>query len=127
YLEPKAMSEEIVIEASTASQAGESTQPDVTEVLDQSTSENGETTETTATGEQEEGKDPNAWALKRIGALTAKSHEAAREAQAARGEAERYRLLVEQMQRGETPDVTTTGQQPDIDALVAQRATEIAQ
>lgn len=121
------MSEEIVIEASTASQAGESTQPDVTEVLDQSTSENGETTETTATGEQEEGKDPNAWALKRIGALTAKSHEAAREAQAARGEAERYRLLVEQMQRGETPDVTTPGQAPDIDALVAQRATEIAQ
>lgn len=123
------MSEEIVIEASTASQESESTQPDVTEGLAPSTSENGESTEAAAQGEQnEEGKDPNAWALKRIGALTAKSHEAARDAQAARGEAERYRLLVEQMQRGETPDtVTPPGQQPNIDELVTKRATEIAQ
>lgn len=122
------MSDEIVSEASTASQEGESTQPDVTDVLDQSTSETGEGTEATEQGEQqEEGKDPNAWALKRIGALTAKSHEAERKAQAAQGEAERYRLLVEQMQRGETPEVTTPGQQPNIDELVTKRATELAQ
>jgi len=121
------MSEESVIEASPATQEAESTQPDVIEGLDPSTSETGEGTEATAQGEQEEGKDPNAWALKRIGALTAKSHEAERKATAAQGEAERYRLLVEQMQRGETPDVTPPGQAPNIDELVTQRAAEIAQ
>lgn len=122
------MSEETVIEASTASQGGESTQPDVTEVLDPSTSETeGEQGEAEQAGNTEEGKDPNGWALKRIGALTAKSHEAVREATAAKAEAERYRLLVEQMQRGEEPAVTPPGQQPNIDELVTKRATEIAQ
>lgn len=123
------MSEESEVLASTAGQGGESTQPDVTEGLDQSTNENGESTEAAATTEAtEEGKDPNGWALKRIGALTAKSHEAERNATAARGEAERYRLLVEQMQRGETPEtVTDPGKAQNIDELVNKRATEIAQ
>jgi hypothetical protein len=122
------MSEEIASEASTASQEGESTQPDVNESLDPSTNETeGEQGETEQAGNTEEGKDPNGWALKRIGALTAKSHQAEREAQAAKGEAERYRLLVEQMQRGEEPAVTTPGQAPNIDELVTKRATEIAQ
>jgi hypothetical protein len=128
-LESKAMTDQIASEASAAThQDGESTQPDVTEALTQSTSEHGESPEAPAKGEQEEGKDPNAWALKRIGALTAKSHEAERNAQAARGEAERYRLLVEQMQRGDTPATVTDPAQPaNIDELVSKRATELAQ
>lgn len=122
------MSEEIASEASTASQDGESTQPDVNDSLESSTNENGEGTEAAEQGEQqEEGKDPNAWALKRIGALTAKSHEAERRATASAGEAERYRLLVEQMRAGETPDINQPGKEPNIDELVSQRATEIAQ
>lgn len=121
------MSEENV-EASTATQDAESTQPDVTEELDQSTSKpEGDQSEQEQAGNTEDGKDPNGWALKRIGALTAKSHEAVREAQAAKAEAERYRLLVEQMQRGEEPVVTQPGQQPNIDELVTKRATELAQ
>lgn len=122
------MSEESEVLASSATQEAESTQPDVTDELEESTSENGESTEAAAATEQEEGKDPNGWALRRIGALTAKSHEAERQAQAARGEAERYRLLVEQMQRGETPEtVTAPGEAPNIDELVTKRATELAQ
>lgn len=123
------MTEQTASEASAATQDGESTQPDVTEALDQSTSETGQNTETPEqAAATEEGKDPNGWALKRIGALTAKSHEAERNAQAARGEAERYRLLVEQMQRGETPATVTDPAQPaNIDELVSKRAAEIAQ
>jgi len=123
------MSEESEVLASSAGQEGESTQPDVTEALDQSTSENGKSTEAPETAEAtEEGKDPNGWALKRIGALTAKSHEAERSAAAARGEAERYRLLVEQMRRGETPEtITDPGTAPNIDELVTKRATELSQ
>ena len=121
------MSEEIGSEASTASQDGESTQPDVNESLESSTSENGEVTTTEASAEQEDGKDPNGWAVKRIGDLTRQRHEAERKATAATDEAARYRMLVEQMQRGETPDVNTTGEQPNIDDLVTKRAGEIAQ
>lgn len=114
----------------TTSQEAEPTQPDVIdEQSDQSTDESGENTEATGQAEKEDGgKDPNGWALKRIGALTAKSHEAERREQAAKGEAERYRLLVEQMQRGETPEtVTAPGEQPNIDELVAKRAEELSQ
>lgn len=121
------MSEEIGSEASTATQDAESTQPDVKESLDPSTSENEATSTTEASAENEEGKDPNGWAVKRIGDLTRQRHEAERNATAAKGEAERYRLLVESMQRGEEPAVTPPGQAPDIDELVSRRATEIAQ
>lgn len=114
----------------TTSQEAEPTQPDVIDQQsDQSTDESVENTEAKEQAENEEGgKDPNGWALKRIGALTAKSHQAEREAQAAKGEAERYRLLVEQMQRGETPEpVTKPGEQPNIDELVNKRAAEMEQ
>jgi len=121
------MSEEIGSEASPASQEGESTQPDVNESQESSTSENEATSTTEASAENEEGKDPNGWAVKRIGDLTRQRHEAERNATAAKGEAERYRLLVEQMQRGEEPTVTPPGQAPNIDELVSKRATEIAQ
>lgn len=111
----------------TTSQEAEPTQPDVTEALDQSTSESVETPDTGEQAENQEGKDPNGWALKRIGAVTAQKHEAERKLQAAQGEAERYRLLVEQMQRGETPEPTVPGQAPNIDELVTKRAAELAQ
>lgn len=114
----------------TTSHEAEPTQPDVIDQQsDQSTDESGENTEATGQAENEEGgKDPNGWALKRIGALTAKSHQAEREAQAAKGEAERYRLLVEQMRRGDAPEtVTAPGEQPNIDELVNKRAAEMEQ
>ncbi|WP_242176583.1 hypothetical protein [Pseudomonas sp. MONT-RG-20F-20-E-7-02] len=113
----------------TTSQEAESTQPDVTDELDQSTSTTeGDTNADDQAGNTEEGKDPNGWALKRIGALTAKTHQTERELQAAKGEAERYRLLVEQMQRGEeTAPVNVPGEPQDIDALVNKRAAELSQ
>lgn len=110
------------------SQEAESTQPDVQ--LDQSTSENGEESQNEeGQGEQQEGKDPNAWALKRINSLTAQKHEAERLAQAKAGEAERYRMLVEQFQRGETPESLSAKPESEqnIDELVTKRAQEIAQ
>lgn len=123
------MTDQNETQASTAPQDVESTQPDVNQELDPSTSEPGDTQDTQSQADaNEEGKDPNGWAIKRIGALTAKSHDAERRATAAQGEAERYRLLVEQMQRGEAPEqVTPPGQQPNIDDLVNKRAAEIAQ
>lgn len=78
-------------------------------------------------GEQQEGgKDPNAWALKRIGEVTRQRHEAERKAEAARSEAERYRLLVEQMQGGEQQPSKPQAE-PDIDELVQKRAAELDQ
>lgn len=75
------------------------------------------------------GKDPNGWALKRISQLTQQRHEAERKAQAKESEAERYRLLLEQTQRGDkqTDTVTVPGEQPNIDELVTKRATELEQ
>lgn len=113
----------------TTSQDAESTQPDVTEELDQSTSE---TTADAGAEEQstesQEGKDPNAWALKRISELTRQRHEAERKAEASTGEAARYRMLVEQLRAGNTDEATdTTPQQPNIDELVEKRAAEKAQ
>lgn len=116
-------------QASTAGQEGESTQPDVNLELEPSTSQPGDAPNADSQADaNEEGKDPNGWAIKRIGTLTAKTHDAERRATAAQGEVERYRLLVEQLQRGETPDpVAQPGQQPNIDELVNKRAGEIAQ
>jgi hypothetical protein len=97
--------------------------------LDQPTSETeqSQTTETPAEQSQE-GKDPNGWALKRINELTRQRHEAERTAQTKSGEAERYRLLVEQMRNGEQGDQPQVpGQQPNIDEMVNQRAKQIAQ
>ena len=113
----------------TTSQDAESTQPDVTEELDQSTSE---TTADTGAEEQstesQEGKDPSAWAIKRISELTWQRHEAERKAEASTGEAARYRMLVEQLRAGNTDEATdTTPQQPNIDELVEKRAAEKAQ
>lgn len=113
----------------TTSQDAESTQPDVTEELDQSTSE---TTADAGAEEQstdtQEGKDPNAWALKRISELTRQRHEAERKAEASTGEAARYRMLVEQLRAGGEADATdVTPQQPNIDELVEKRAAEKAQ
>lgn len=113
----------------STSQDAESTQPDVTEQLDQSTSE---TTADTGAEEQstesQEGKDPNAWALKRISELTRQRHEAERKAEASTGEAARYRMLVEQLRAGGETDATdVNAQQPNIDELVEKRAAEKAQ
>lgn len=120
------MTEDVQDQVHTTSQEAEPTQPDVTE-LDQSTSEPGEGKEATGQAENEEGKDPNGWALKRIGALTAKSHQAERDAQAARGEAERYRQLLEQMRNGDQTAEPKPGETPNIEELVTKRAEEIAQ
>lgn len=114
-----------------------------------STSQEGEQTQTGATqpnqpsgetvnepndeqnAENEEGKDPNGWALKRIGKLTAKNHETARELEAARSESARYRMLLEQMQQqgqeGQQSQPKLDQSPQDIDALVEQRATQKAQ
>lgn len=112
------------------SQEGESTQPDVK--LDPSTSE-GEnenlTPEQQAAKDQEskETKDPNGWAVKRIGDLTRQRHEAERKAEQAVQEAAQYRAILEQMQKGDDQAPTPKGQPEDIDALVERRAAEKAQ
>lgn len=112
----------------TTSQNAESTQPDVIEELDQSASDTAaEAGAEEQSTESQEGKDPNAWALKRISELTRQRHEAERKAEASTGEAARYRLLVEQMKAGGTdlPELTT--EQPNIEELVEKRASEKAQ
>lgn len=111
----------------TTSQEAEPTQQDVTDVLDQSTSEGDQESVDQSQAESQEGKDPNGWAIKRIGALTAQKHEAERTLAAARGEAERYRLLVEQMRSGDVDVQADVGQPQDIDTLVTQRAEQLAQ
>lgn len=118
------MTEETTVHST--SQEGESTQPDVT-TLDQSTS-TAEPETLTEEQQAEKSKDPNAWAVKRIGDLTRQRHEAERKADTALQESARYRLLLEEMQKGNgTPPVQTPGEQPDIDALVEKRATQKAQ
>ncbi len=112
----------------TTSQDAESTQQDDVELLDQSPSEPDEQQDADATPDSDkDGKEPEGWELKRIGQLTRQRHEAERKADAAQAEAARYRQLVEQMQRGEEPEVTRAGQEPDIDALVTKRAAELSQ
>lgn len=113
----------------STSQDAESTQPDVTDQLDQSTSEpTADTGAEEQSSESQEGKDPNAWALKRISELTRQRHEAERKAEASTGEAARYRMLVEQLRAGGEADATDiTPQQPNIDELVEKRAAEKAQ
>lgn len=113
------MSEETT-QVHPTSQEAESTQPDVEQELDPSTSE-AEQLETPEEPEAKEG-----WELKRINQLTRQRHEAEREAQTHKDSAERYRLLVEQMQRGETTE--PNAQEPqDIDALVNKRAEQLSQ
>ncbi len=113
--------------ASTATQEAESTQSDVNQELDTSTSQTVDDQSASQPAEvTEEGKDPNGWAIKRIGALTAGKHDAERRAAAATEEAERYRQLVEAMREGGT-DAAAQPQQPNIDELVAKRAEQIAQ
>ena len=113
----------------TTSQDAESTQPDVTEQLDQSTSDTAQPTDSAQEPtDTQEGRDPNAWALKRISELTRQRHEAERKAEASTGEAARYRMLVEQLRAGGEADATdVTPQQPNIDELVERRAAEKAQ
>lgn len=112
----------------TTSQDAESTQPDDT-LLDQSTSDIAQPTDSTQVPtDTQEGKDPNAWALKRISELTRQRHEAERKAEASTGAAERYRMLVEQLRAGGEADATDVNpQQPNIDELVEKRAAEKAQ
>ncbi|WP_205548625.1 hypothetical protein [Pseudomonas carnis] len=111
----------------TTSQDAESTQPDETQ-LDQSTSEtSAEAGAVEQSTESQEGKDPNAWALKRISELTRQRHEAERKAEASTGEAARYRMLVEQLRAGGEPENTDVSQQPNIDELVEKRAAQVAQ
>ena len=109
------------------SQEGESTQPGVT-TLDQSTS-TAEPEALTDEQQAEKSKDPNAWAIKRIGELTRQRHDAERKAETAVQESARYRAILEQSQKGEgkEPTAHTPGEQPDIDALVEQRAMQKAQ
>lgn len=124
------MADETQEQVHSTSQEVEPTQTDVTDQQsDQSTDETVIDNDASEPGEEKTGgKDPNEWAIKRIGALTAKSHQAEREAQAAKGEAERYRLLVEQMRNGENPPAESKpGQEPNIDELVTKRATELEQ
>lgn len=110
----------------TTSQDAESTQPDVQ--LDQSTSTTDQQPTAQAPAEQQEGKDPTGWAVKRIGELTRQRHEAERKAEASAGQAERYRLLVEQMRSGENIEQSQVpGQEPNIDELVDKRAKQLAQ
>lgn len=125
------MTEETAVQ-STSQADGEETQLDVNQSQESSASETGQESETQEqTSQKEEGREPPAWALRRIGALTAKSHEAERKAQAAEGEAARYRALVEQMRKesGSEPALQQEqAQNPqDIEALVEQRATQKAQ
>ncbi len=122
------MTEDVIEQVHSTSQEAEPTQ----QAGNGSESATEQTANDAAQGEQGEqqegGKDPNAWAIKRIGEVTRQRHEAERKAEAARSEAERYRLLVEQMRGGETPEqVRDTAQEPDIDQLVSQRAAELEQ
>lgn len=123
------MSEETTVH--TTGQGGESTQQDVT-TLDQSTS-TGEPEQLTP--EQQaakddadaKAKDPNAWAVKRIGELTRQRHDAERKAEQAAQDAKRYRELFEQKQRDDGIETITANASPeDIDAMVEQRAQEKA-
>jgi hypothetical protein len=122
------MSEETLQVHSTGQEA-EPTQPDVTDQLDQSTSETDSQSNDAQQPDNQEGKDPTAWARKRIDQLTAQKHETARELESAKNEAARYRMLVEQLQQGgdnaDKPKVP--GQEPNIDELVERRASEKAQ
>lgn len=118
----------------STSQEGEQTQQDVNQSLESSANENGETQEAQGTTEaKEEGKDPNGWALKRIGELTRQRHEAERKAETATSEAARYRALMEQMKADPGAEIDQQQRQPqqqqpqDIDALVEARATQKAQ
>lgn len=114
------------------SQDGESTQQDVT-LSDQSTDEG---SQEALTPEQQAEKDeasskaknPNDWAVKRIGDLTRQRHEAERKAEHNANEAARYRAIAEAVQAGNTPGESNQGQQPplDINALVEQRANAVA-
>lgn len=112
------------------SQEGESTQQDVT-TLDQSTS-TGEEVELTPEQQAEKdeaakAKDPNAWAVKRIGDLTRQRHEAERKAEQKDQEIARYKALFDQKQKDEGVDTITPNASPEaIDALVEQRAQEKA-
>lgn len=126
------MTEETAVQ-STSQADGEETQLDVNESQESSASETGQETEgQEQASQQQEGKDPNGWALKRIGELTRQKHDATRQVAEAQSEAARYRALVEQMRQesgvepGQQPQ--QQAQQPqNIEALVQQRATQIAQ
>lgn len=121
------MTDEIV-EVSSTGQEGEQTQQDVNQT-DQSTVETGDEQRADQQVEQnQEGKDTPDWAIKRIGKLTARNHEAERQVQAAKGEAERYRLLLEQVRQGSDVEQQQAkpGDQPDIEQLVERRAQEKA-
>lgn len=121
------MTLESATQASTATQDAESTQLDVNQELDTSASQTADTQGANQPADAtEEGKDPNGWAIKRIGALTARNHEAERRAEAARQEADRYRQLLDAQREGGQEPVNQA-QQPNIDDLVAQRAEQLAQ
>lgn len=112
-------------------QEGESTQQDVTQ-SEQST-DTGESEVLTPEQQAEKdeasnkAKDPNGWAVKRIGDLTRQRHEAERKAEHNANEAARYRAIAEAVQ-GDNAPADRQGQQPqlDINALVEQRAALIA-
>jgi predicted RNase H-like nuclease (RuvC/YqgF family) len=130
-LEYKAMTEETAVQ-STSQADGEETQLDVNESQESSAGESGEEAESQEqTSQQQEGKDPNGWALKRIREITRQKHDAERKANEASGEAARYRALVEQMRKEsgiEPAQQQALSQDPqDIEALVEQRATQKAQ
>lgn len=125
------MTEETAVQ-STSQADGEETQLDVNQSQESSASGNGKETEgQEQASQQQEGKDPNGWAIKRIGELTREKHDAKRQVEEAKGEAARYRALVEQMRQEsgvEQGQQQPASQQPqDIDALVEQRATQKAQ
>lgn len=118
----------------STSQEGEQTQQDVNQSPESSTSESGQETEGQEQASQsQEGKDPNGWAIKRIGELTRQRHDAERKADSAASEAARYRALVEQMRQesgvdqGQQQQPLAQQQPQDIEALVEQRATQKAQ
>lgn len=111
----------------TTGQEDESTQQDVTP-SDQSTDTQGDENLTAEErAEKAASKDPNGWAIKRIGALTQQRHEAERKAETSAQEAARYKAILDQMQKDGTEVPKTDAQAPDIDALVDKRATEKAQ
>lgn len=115
------------VQVQSTQQDVEETQPVVDASQESATSETGQQASDETTSQEQEGKDPNGWALKRIGELTRQRHEAERKAQTMSGEAERYRLLVEQMRNGDTEtQPAVSGEQPNIDELVDKRAKELA-
>lgn len=122
------MTEDVIEQVHSTSQEAEPTQ----QAGNSSESANEQTANDAAQGvqgeQQEGGKDPNAWAIKRIGEVTRQRHDADRRAQAAESERDRYKLLVQQMQGGEGEQrQQPQAEQPDIDKLVQQRATELDQ